>query len=380
MTEKESAIACGYVPFGYFSPALSTEDTYPDYLKQEADLCVAEIKSHQTKNSVSFGFMADIHYSKTPNHHLRMQRATNVYRDIAQRTGTQMLVLGGDYSNNGCKDYFINNYKALRSFLSEFPYYPVNGNHDDNSFWDEWLENLPAVNHLTPQELYPLFYDHLPGLGVHFDENNPGLYYYKDDPVAKIRYVFMDSSDLALRFDADGKMLTTKQHHAAHSQQQIDWLVTNALCFEEPGWSVLVIVHEAIAPGGRIFWQNENVQIMNEIVRAYVSGEDVHQSWGEDEFHLQLDAPFSCCTRGEPIGVLSGHEHKDLLSRDSNGTPYISRGNFIMYNTPLSRLDGDKSELLFDIVTIDTECKKLYFTRIGAGDSLEVSYARPQGE
>ena len=376
MNEKESAIACGYVPFGYFSPALTTQDTFPDYLRQEADRCVAENKSHQTENTVNFGFMTDIHYSETPNHHLRMQRATNIYRDIAWRTGTQMLVLGGDYINNGCKDYFVSNYRALRSFLSEFDYYPVNGNHDDNSFWDEWLEYAPAVNHLTPQELYPLFYDHLPGLGVHFDKKNSGLYYYKDDPVRKIRFVFMDSSDLALRFDENGKMITTKQHHAAHSQQQIDWLVNDALCFRESGWSVLLIVHETIAPGGRIFWQNEHVQVMNEIVRAYVSGEDVHQSWGEGAFHIQLDAPFSTCTRGELIGVLYGHEHKDLLSRDCNCTPYISRGNFIMYKTSQPRLDGDKSELLFDIVTIDTESKKLYFTRVGAGESLEVSYAR----
>lgn len=42
--------------------------------------------------------------------------------------------------------------------------------------------------------------------------------------------------------------------------------------------------------------------------------------------------------------------------------------------TAVPRADGDKTEILFDIVTIDKNERKIYLTRMGAGEDRVVSY------
>ena len=46
----------------------------------------------------------------------------------------------------------------------------------------------------------------------------------------------------------------------------------------------------------------------------------------------------------------------------------------MMYKYSVPRIDGDKSELLFDIVTIDRDKRIIYTTRIGAGRDKKINY------
>ena len=43
-----------------------------------------------------------------------------------------------------------------------------------------------------------------------------------------------------------------------------------------------------------------------------------------------------------------------------------------MYNT--HRVDGNKTEILFDIVTIDRDNKTIYLNRVGYGEDRVVKY------
>ena len=56
------------------------------------------------------------------------------------------------------------------------------------------------------------------------------------------------------------------------------------------------------------------------------------------------------------------------------GIPVIYIGNVIMYKYAVPRIDGDKSELLFDIVTIDRKNRVIHTTRIGAGEDRTINY------
>ena len=38
------------------------------------------------------------------------------------------------------------------------------------------------------------------------------------------------------------------------------------------------------------------------------------------------------------------------------------------------RRDGDETELLFDVVTVDPEKRKIYVVRVGSGENREVEY------
>ena len=163
---NQKFVDIGYVNFGYFSPELSSNDEYPSYIKKTVDEAIEKIQSYQVRNSITFGFMADIHYSKTHNHDIRTKRLMNAYSEIKKRVNVDMLILGGDYTNDGHKNYKITNYRELRAHLNNEPYLPVNGNHDDNSIWDLYINADVSTHHIPTEEMYTLFYNYLPKMGA----------------------------------------------------------------------------------------------------------------------------------------------------------------------------------------------------------------------
>ena len=365
----------GCIAFGYFSPELSSSCEYPPYIEEEVKSCVERIQEHQGYNTVTFGFMPDIHYSDTHNHNVRMKRVVNAYKEIAKRTGSSMLVLGGDYVNDGVKEYKVNNYRELRAHLSGTNFFPINGNHDDNSIWDVFTRNEKATQHIKTEELYSLFYSHVKYQGAEHDKNNNGLYYLYNDENAKIRYIFLDSNDIPEEYDENGMLAYTKQGTFALSQKQTDWLCNTALSFDEEGWGVVIFAHSAKFPGEEPDNFENNIAFLNEIIKAYKSGEDLNGEFNEGILKVKINAQFSGKTRGNIIALFAGHHHSDILKTDSYGVPFIYRANTIMYKGPkLVRTDGDATEILFDVITINKDAGKIYITRVGAGEDLEVSF------
>ena len=243
-------IEIGYINFGYISPEITSDDTYPDYIRKEVFDTVCKIQKVQNRSSITFGFMTDIHYSKTYTHDIRTKRLFNAYNEVKKMVGSDMLILGGDYTNDGCREYKVNNYRELRAHING-DYFPVNGNHDDNSIWDLYIEANESVSHLTTEEMYNVFYNHLPRLGARFDEKNDGLYYYYDDEVSKVRYIFLDTADIPCKFDENGKLVYTKQHTFALSQKQTDWLTGDALGTASKDYDVVVVSHTFYKEGNK---------------------------------------------------------------------------------------------------------------------------------
>lgn len=368
---KEYFIKAGYVDFGYISPELSSKDTYPDYIKENVSSVVAKVLEHQTDGSVNFVFMSDIHYSSTENHNIRTKRLMNAYEELKEKIGIDKLILAGDFINDGTKEYKTYHYGEFRKYLRNENYFPAIGNHDDNSIWDLCIENTTSVNHLTPKELYEIFFDHLPGSGAKFNEKGSGLYYYYDDPKQRVRYIFIDSNDIPYLVDQNGKLHYTRQHVFAISQEQLDWLLAKALVFEEDGWDVIMVSHTFYRPEDQ---ESPRLKVIDDVINAYRSGTDIHESYCEKEFLIHCHAEFSKYKRGNIIACFAGHHHKDFERYTKTGVPIIFTGNVIMYRYAVPREDGDKSELLFDVVSIDRASRKIYMTRIGAGDDREISY------
>ncbi len=360
----------GYVNFGYFSPELSSDNKYPEYIRKNVLEAVEKIQNVQNRSSVTFAFMADIHYSKTHNHDIRTSRLMNAYKEIKKRVNIDMLILGGDYTNDGNKNYKITNYRELRAHLDNESYFPVNGNHDDNSIWGLYINADTSTHHLTSDELYNLFYNHLPKFGAKFDKKNPGLYYYVDDEASKLRYIFLDMSDIPYKVDENGKLIYTKQHTFALSQNQLDWLTNEALMFSEEGWDIIVVAHTF----SHTEYEEKNLTVVNDILDAYKNGERIKKEYYEDDFFVKINADFKNKKRGNIIALFAGHHHADIVKYTNAGLPIIFTGCTIMYNYGVKRTDGDKSELLFDIVTVDRNSKKLHITRVGAESDRIVEY------
>ena len=167
----------GYEDHGYVSPELSSSNEYPDYIEAEVKESVKSVQEYQGFGTFSFGFMTDLHYATSYNHYIRMKRNINSYREITKRAHIDRLMLGGDYTNEGCKEYKSDCFRELRAHLSGVEYYPVNGNHDDGTIWDDsYILAETSTNFLSHEDMYKLFYNHLPSCGAEFDAKNDGLY------------------------------------------------------------------------------------------------------------------------------------------------------------------------------------------------------------
>lgn len=66
------------------------------------------------------------------------------------------------------------------------PEYHLKIGYDDGSIWDfSYIQAEISTNHLTHEELYHLFFNHLKDQGAKFCDGEQGLYYYCDDPIKK---------------------------------------------------------------------------------------------------------------------------------------------------------------------------------------------------
>lgn len=370
---------CGYEDIGYMPPQLSSDDEYPPYIADEVSKKVNEIQSFQNENTFTFAFMTDIHYALNHNHTVRFKRTMRAYKEIAKRANIDMLIFGGDYTNEGCKEYKQNCFRELRAMIDREKYFPVNGNHDDGSIWDKaYINSDKSTNHLTHTELYRLFYNHLPNLGAEFDSENHSLYYMYNDNASKTRYVFLDTGDVPYVFDESGKLKYHAQWLFAMSQKQLDWLVNKALKFDEDGWSVLFVSHSLLLPD-EIENPPEisrNMELLRRIVLSYKNGKDYNEQFGSGDFQRNINAQFSEYKRGEAIGFFVGDYHYDYIGHYDD-IPIILTGNAVMYDKGSKnqkRRDGDASELLFDVITVDKETKAIHIVRVGAGENREAKY------
>lgn len=370
---------CGYEDVGYMPAPLTSEEEYPSYIEKAVKEAVKKIQDAQNEHTVTFAFMTDIHYALNHNHTVRFKRTMRAYREIAKRAEIDMLIMGGDYTNEGCKEYKMNAFRELRALIGEHDYFPVNGNHDDGSIWDEsYIEADKATNHLTHTELYKLFYNHLPKHGAELDPKNPSLYYLYDDKNTKTRYIFLDSGDVPYMFDEKGKLKYPGQHLFAMSQEQIDWLTEHALKFDEEGWSVMLFTHSLLLPKDVESPQpiRENMEILRRILLSYKRGEDCRTEHGTGDFSRRVDSAFSKYKRAEIIGVFCGDYHYDEITHYED-IPIIITENAVMYDKGgrnRKRENATKGELLFDIVTVDKRERKISIVRIGAGEDRECVY------
>lgn len=363
---------------GYVEAPVSTTDEYPPYIEEEVDATVRRVQDLQGFRTFSFAFMTDNHYAVRlkATHQIRFRRTLRAYQEIAKRIHLDYLALGGDHTNDGDKQYKSECFREMRAELSGLRYFPVNGNHDNNSLWDyDFIPSPVSTQHLLPEEQYVLFYNGVPAQGGVFNRTQRGLYYYCDNTDLKVRSIFLDTIDCPYILD-NGKLRYLPHDTFACSQAQLDWLTGDALQFSEPGWTVVLFAHVSPVQMPKGSDDLRRISILDTILSAYQEGKACHVQHHEQDFAQCVDVDFSSCTRGTIACVMLGHSHIDQdLNR--NGIQYIETGCAVMYtgsSDSIPRKDGEKSEILFDIVTLDLDGRQINLTRVGAGQDRSFSY------
>ena len=214
-------------------------------------------------------------------------------------------------------------------------------------------------------------------MGAKLGYGDEPLYYVYNDEINKVRYVCLDSNDVPYIYDDKGKLLYEGQHLFAMSQNQLDWLSNEALSFDEEGWSVMFFSHSYISDGYKDDKLLKNLYGMHEIIAAFKNRTMCDEYFGEGDLERHIKADFTKGIPADVIGCFIGDYHEDRISFD-RGVPYILTANSVTYYSgspsAVPRADGDKTELLYDIVTVDKNKRKIYLTRVGAGEDRELSY------
>ena len=137
------------------------------------------------------------------------------------------------------------------------------------------------------------------------------------------------------------------------------------------GYNIIVFSHVGLDNGG----DNGNVANITNGFKRITDGIDKFNQKSNYIFD-GITYDYSGCT-GEVICVFSGHNHVDGCIRTEGGLNVIST-TCDAYGAPeggVVRTKGTITEQAFDVVNIDYENKKIYMTRIGAGEDRVFSYS-----
>lgn len=366
---KKRLLECGY-DYGFECPRFESTDTYPDYIRETVEKGIAKIKAAENENTFTFAFMTDIHYLELPHHDVLLARNANAYRQIEKETDCRKLILGGDYIIDSPREKKAKGYANIKKAFADFDYFPCNGNHDDGSLWDRFMEREKPFDKFTRKDVYNAFYSHLSKRGAKFDDKNFGLYYYVDDHETRVRYICLDICNTPSCYD--------KKIGGIHTfgQGQIDWLINVAL---DTGYDIIINTHSVLRPTitdaeEKAKNQNIRLEILNLILDARKNGEKLSGTFYEDDAQVTVDVDFAGNNRGEVIAVMIGHFHRDYLMTSASKIPYIATANLFLAECHEEREIGNEKELLFDVVTVDRKQRKITVTRIGSGEDREAVY------
>lgn len=312
--------------------------------------------------------LQDIHYQRAAFSEEYGEATTRGLIHI-QHFGTLKDVLdlavynGDNVHGREAKSNTINRIKQLinthRLAFDDLPTMWTIGNHDDNNIY--FIGKARNENILTLSELENAF------------EINK-TYGYRDFEDKKLRVIVLNSFENPEIIGKDGLPKYTRDYSSVFSANQLTWL---SKTLEVPtGYSVIAFTH--VPPEGYCNnkpyndYRNVNHDLMLGLFNAFVEGTSYTASGTNTDYPAQVNVDYSNQGKGNLIGIVTGHEHRDVEPQVINGVRVIERTCNLPAGT--GRSIGDISEEAFDVIEIDSVNKHCKFNRFGAGNSLEFDY------
>ncbi|NCE16500.1 hypothetical protein GV845_09895 [Enterococcus gallinarum] len=173
----------------------------------------------------------------------------------------------------------------------------------------------------------------------------------------------------------DGVNIHPRDQHSVITNQTFDF-VKKELEATPDDYYVLAIMHNVISSNDSDY--SVNHYALTRLFTNFNQSTSEHITSNLPYYSIDSTVDFSNHPKNRFIGIIGGHRHKDEYD-NSRGWHDITRTCQVCSDpadhtgTPIRVLDTE-TELITDIVTIDTEEKKLYIKRFGYGESLDLSF------
>lgn len=294
-----------------------------DYYRAETIAMKSEIDA-LNDDWQTFIFITDPHSPTNKQH----SQAIALY--LLANSKAEKIILGGDIVDSqwpGNYSLFVTPFRE--SYLKD-NIYCVMGNHETYGGAGNYA--------LAASAIYTDFLADKTGLSGNLQDN----YWYFDDSVRKVRWVFLNTSD-GRKTDSSAIASTTV------SDSQLTWL-QNAVSLPDSTWSMLVIGHITIyGKYGSITYTGN-----------LTNGADV------------IDAINQC--NGEVIGYFCGHQHVNAVSNTGQFYQATMRcdrfENTNYYGLSFTgRVAGTRTEQSVEVVSFNTKTKDVVIRGIGGGNA-----------
>jgi len=304
-------------------PVLPAYYIKDDYLKNKIDVIRSLIKAADG-NYDAFAFVTDVHW---PNN---MKHTPDILAYLQTKIVLPRLMMGGDYADGINID--ANN--AFDAFNGRV--YKAAGNHEYMNYLAEMRDNSDMhVQDITGGDIWAFLNNGMYDAVIGDASKN---YYYVDNPVQKMRYIF-------LNVFTDGSV-------GEFEQAQEDWLDNVALNMPV-GYLAVVFAHFYMYAAN---WPTSWEPVMTPIGSRIAAVVDAHI--------------------GNVACMIAGHTHMDLMKKTNGGVPIFvttcdkanpdidetSEKDAYIYG---KRTNGTINEQAFDVVVINKKDKKVSFVRIG---------------
>lgn len=289
------------------------EEPLPPFLDEEIEDTVETFHRIKEPEDCSLLLLADSHVCAGGN----WRETAFAIRTVAKGVHPDAVIHLGDLTDGTMPG--IVNYRMVQKSLNDLkgtgaPVYLCPGNHDLDSLPAEYWMQLEAVSR------------------------------YADNNEHKLRMIFLSSYD-PLREDAYG-----------YSEKELKW--TEDILNSTPAdYGILVFSH--ISPLRKQTKYNENV--LNSTMLMEIL----------ERFDRRTD---------QILGVFYGHEHEDQID-ENRSFPVIGiacsklencKEESPLYSKEFSRVQGEASQELFDLVIVKKTEKRMELIRFGAGENRQV--------
>ena len=187
-----------------------------------------------------------------------------------------------------------------------------------------------------------------------------------NDNIHRIRFIVLNSLYFTPKYNSDSSISNGGNY--GFGQDQLDWLINNALYFEDEGWGVIFIAHSPLSNQGDS--NLRDAHILRGILSAYLErGFYEDHLLDQESVHVEVD--FQDAITADIIGWFSGHTHTDSI------TTLEMAADPELYSLPLNVVtiasDGNSGHAI-DFVTVDKDMRTVFLTRLGSGENRSFTY------